>query len=301
MTQESQKNEEFLQAAQGSEHERLKEVLAFVNNKGGVGKTTTTVCLASALLRERKDWRILVIDLDSQCNASMLLGWNDKSKGNTVYEALKDGASLPVYETSAKNYGKEGGVFLCPGHTYMSGIDTALRMQRPAEMVLRKLFAKPIEDNTDRGLPLDITEAFDYVLIDCPPALGDITYNALTVSDGVVIPVEPDRLSADALSKTICVYTDCQKNLNRELRFRGILLTRVDQRATVVREFIEYIRNTYDKAVFNTMIRLTAMLKEAQGIGKDLYEYNPYGNTGMDYTSFAKEILETYSDVYGEK
>ena len=108
MTQESQKNEEFLQAAQGSEHERLKEVLALVNNKGGVGKTTTTVCLASALLRERKDWRILVIDLDSQCNASMLLGWSDKSKGNTVYEALKDGASLPVYETSAKNYGKEG-------------------------------------------------------------------------------------------------------------------------------------------------------------------------------------------------
>lgn len=272
--------------------DRLKEVLAFVNNKGGVGKTTSTVCLASAMLRENQNLRILVIDLDSQCNASLLLGWSDDRKGDTVYEALSVQKPLPVYETNAKNYGKEGGVFLCPGHTYMSGIDTALRMQRPAEKVLMKCFAQPIADNTTKNLPTDITEAFDYVLIDCPPALGDITYNAMMVSDGVIIPVEPDRLAADALSKTISVFKQCQNDMHPNLRFRGILLTKVVCPLTrVMREYINYIRETYGEAVFNTIIRATTKLKEAQGVGEDLYDYNPYSTTGMDYTSFAKEIL----------
>lgn len=271
--------------------ERLREVLAFVNNKGGVGKTTSTVCLASALLREDPNLRILVIDLDSQCNASLLLGWGEESKGDTVFEALSMQKPLPVYETNAKNYGKEGGVFLCPGHTYMSGIDTALRMQRPAEKVLMKCFAQPIADCTTKALPTDIAEAFDYILIDCPPALGDITYNAMMVSDGVIIPVEPDRLAADALSKTISVFKQCQNDMHPDLKFRGILLTKVDQRTRVVREYIDYIREIYGEAVFKTMIRVTTRLKEAQGVGEDLYSYNPYSNTGMDYTSFAKELI----------
>lgn len=275
--------------------ERLKEVLAFINNKGGVGKTTTTVCLASALLRENHNLRILVIDIDSQCNASMLLGWGDDSKGDTIFDALSMQKPLPVYETSAKNYGSDGGIFLCPSHTFMSGIDTALHLQRPVEKVLMKCFARPIADCTSHNLPTDIAEAFDYILIDCPPALGDITYNAMMVSDGVIIPVEPDRLAADALSKTISVFKQCQNDMHPDLKFRGILLTKVDQRTRVMREYIDYIRETYGEAVFSTIIRTTTKLKEAQGVGEDLYDYNPYSTTGMDYTSLAKEIINTYT------
>ena len=120
---------------------RLREVVAIVNNKGGVGKSTTAVTLASALHRRNYKWRILVVDLDSQCNATDLLRRSDDDFPVTVYDALSTQRPLPIYPTKVKSGSQGGGVFLCPGHKFMAQIDTALRMQRPAEKVLLRCFA----------------------------------------------------------------------------------------------------------------------------------------------------------------
>ena len=158
-----------------TDNSRLKEVIAIVNNKGGVGKSTTAVCLASALHRRNYHWRILVIDLDSQCNATDLLRNNGESEfQTTIYDALNTYQPLPVYPSKVKSGSQGGGVFLCPGHKFMAQIDTALRMQRPAEKVLLRCFANDIADNTGNDLPTDITEAFDYILIDCPHAKQNV-------------------------------------------------------------------------------------------------------------------------------
>ena len=269
---------------------RLREVVAIVNNKGGVGKSTTAVTLASALHRRNYKWRILVVDLDSQCNATDLLRRADDDFPVTVYDALSTQRPLPIYPTKVKSGSQGGGVFLCPGHKFMAQIDTALRMQRPAEKVLLRCFANDIADNTGNNLPIDITEAFDYILIDCPPALGDITFNAMMVADSVLFPCEAERLSIDALSKSISAFRECQRDLKPELKMRGILLTKVDERNTVTREYIRYMRDTYGTAVFNTQIRLTAKCKEAQGLDRDIYDYAPKCNTAVDYEELAKEI-----------
>ena len=269
---------------------RLKEVIAIVNNKGGVGKSTTAVTLASALHRRNYKWRVLVVDLDSQCNATDLLRQGTGDFQSTVYNALSNQQPLPIYPTKVRSGSQGGGVFLCPGHKFMAQIDTALRMQRPAEKVLLRCFANDIEDNTDGNLPTDITEAFDYILIDCPPALGDITFNAMMVADSVLFPCEAERLSIDALSKSISAFRECQRDLKPDLKLRGILLTKVDERNTVTREYIKYMRDTYGSAVFKTQIRLTAKCKEAQGLDRDLYDYAPKCNTAVDYEELAREI-----------
>ena len=278
-----------------TDNSRLKEVIAIVNNKGGVGKSTTAVCLASALHRRNYHWRILVIDLDSQCNATDLLRNNGESEfQTTIYDALNTHQPLPVYPSKVKSGASGCGVFLCPGHKFMAQIDTALRMQRPAEKVLLRCFANDIRDYSDCNLPPDIAEAFDYVLIDCPPALGDITFNAMMVADSVIFPCEAERLSIDALSKSITAFSECKQNLKPELRFKGILLTKVDERNTVTREYIKYVREQYGDSVFQTVIRLTAKCKEAQGLDRDLYDYAPKCNTAIDYEALAKELTSNH-------
>jgi len=269
---------------------RLKEVIAIVNNKGGVGKSTTAVTLASALYRRNYKWRILVIDLDSQCNATDLLRAEKEEYQSTVYDALSTQQPLPIYGTKVKSNSQGNGVFLCPGHKFMAQIDTALRMQRPAEKVLLRCFANDIKDFTECELSSDITEAFDYILIDCPPALGDITFNAMMVADSVLFPCEAERLAIDALSKSISAFRECQRDLKPNLKFRGILLTKVDERNTVTREYIKYVRDTYGETVFTTQIRLTAKCKEAQGLDRDIFAYAPKCNTAIDYEELAKEL-----------
>ena len=214
--------------------------------------------------------------------------------GEYSYDALNTYQPLPVYPSKVKSGSQGGGVFLCPGHKFMAQIDTALRMQRPAEKVLLRCFANDIADNTGNDLPTDITEAFDYILIDCPPALGDITFNAMMVADSVIFPCEAERLSIDALSKSITAFSECQQNLKPELHFRGILLTKVDERNTVTREYIKYVREQYGDSVFQTIIRLTAKCKEAQGLDRDLYDYAPKCNTAIDYEALAKELTSNH-------
>ena len=266
---------------------RLKEVLAVVNNKGGVGKTTTVQSLAAALTRLNKKMRVLVIDLDPQCHLSILHGWNmtdDFFTTPTIYSAMRSGGSLPVYKTNRER------VYLVPGDTTMQDVDSDLFRQMNPKKVLQKCFGAPLDDHTDDNLT-DIIHAFDYVFIDCPPALSQSTYNAMTVATGLIVPVQMEGLSVNGLGNIILAMRDVQSELNPNLELRGLLPTMVDARPRIVRDFIDYLKRSYGDNVCHTIIRRSVKMNEAQTMLKDIYDYKPYSPVGIDYEMLCKELF----------
>ena len=287
---------------------RLKEVLAVVNHKGGVGKTTTVQSLAAAIVRRHKDYRVLVIDADPQCHLSILAGWNpgdDYFVTPTIFTAMRRGTSLPVYRT------KRDGVFLVPGDDTMQSVDPDLYRQMNPKKVLQKCFGMPLDNQTDKVCPTgevvqpsvvtwerckkerlsNIIESFDYVLIDCPPALSETTFNAMTVATGMLVPVQLAGLSVNGLGKIIVAMRTVQSELNPNLELRGLLPTMVDARPKIVRDFIDYLKRSYGDNVCETMIHRAIKMDEAQTNGKDIYQYKQWSNVANDYDALAKELF----------
>ena len=277
---------------------RLKEVLAIVNHKGGVGKTTTVQSMAAAMARQHRDWRILVIDLDPQCHLSILGGFdvNQYMQYPTVYDALRRGGQLPVYRSQRER------VFICPASSDLQEVDSDLVRQMNPKKVLQKCFGQPIDDHTGDDMPrgsgtggkvglTSIIESFDYVLIDCAPALSQTTYNAMTVATGLLVPVQMEGLSVNGLGHLIVAMREVQSELNPQLELRGLLPTMVDARPKIVRDFIDYLRRSYGDHVTKTMIRRSVKMNEAQTMQKDIYDYKPYSPVGIDYEQLCKELF----------
>lgn len=266
---------------------RLKEVLAVVNNKGGVGKTTTVQNLAAAMVRDNPEWRVLVVDLDPQMHLSILHGWDpvdDFFNTPTLYSAMRNGSSLPVYKTT------RDGVYLVPGDMAMQDVDSDLFRQMNPKKVMQKCFGLPLDDHTGIGLT-NIIESFDYVLIDCPPALSQSTYNAMTVATGLLVPVQMEGLSVNGLSNIILAMREVQSELNTNLKLRGLLPTMVDSRPKIARGFMEYLERSYKGYVCRTKIRRSVKMNESQTMTKDIYQYKPYSATGTDYEALCKELF----------
>lgn len=287
---------------------RLKEVLAVVNNKGGVGKTTTVQSLAAAITREDRQARVLIIDKDPQCHLSLLHGWcasDDFFTTPTIYTAMRRGTALPVYRTKRER------VFIVPGDPTLQDVDADLMRQMNPKRVLAKCFGLPLDDHTDRQCPLGevvqpsviswpscesehlgkVIDSFDYVLIDCPPALSQSTYNAMAVATGLLIPVQMEGLSVNGLGNVIIAMREVQQELNPHLELRGLLPTMVDARPRIVRSFIDYLRRSYGENVTQTMIRRSVKMNEAQTAGRDIYDYSQWSPAANDYQMLAKELF----------
>ena len=269
---------------------RLKEVLAVVNNKGGVGKTTTVQSLAAALVRRKKMLRVLVVDLDPQCHLSILHGWdtnNDFFGTATIYTAMRRGGPLPVYKTNRE------GVYLTPGDYAMQDVDSDLFRQMNPKKVLTKCFSQPLDDHTGEGMG-SVLSAFDYVFIDCPPALSQSTYNAMGVATGLLVPVQMEGLSVNGLGNVIIAMREVQSELNPNLELRGLLPTMVDARPRIVRQFIEYLKRSYGDNVCETAIRRSVKMNEAQTMLKDIYAYKPgqWCSVANDYDALARELFD---------
>lgn len=271
--------------------ERLKEVISTVAMKGGTGKTTTVITLAGALMQCNKNLRILVIDLDSQGNISTLLGWNQQAGKRTIYEALRDKNSLPIYETNIKSESGKGGVFLVPFHPLLSSVEIELSRSMQPKVVLRKCFGKAIDDNTSQSLPDDITEAFDFILLDCPPALNDITFNAMSVSDSVIIPVQAERLAMDGLVVAMDAFQEFKEELKPDMKLKGILFTMLNERTSATKSLSKIITDNYKNQVLDVRIHRCTKVVEAQAMGLDLYDYAPSCTTAQDYLQLAKKII----------
>lgn len=285
---------------------RLKEVLAFANNKGGVAKTTTVQNVAAGLLLKNPDLRILCIDLDPQGNLSSLLGWVEKRRqvgavATTIAEALRNGDdnSLPVYESSQ-------GLYYVPASSFLSDIEPDLHRQMQSKLVLASLLGNEFLDMDNLYLHAPalsenvetryVEDVFDYVLIDCAPALSELTYNALGAASGVVIPVQLGSLSVDGIGRMIDAYKQVHKKLNHDLRMRGLLIVMADERTNIARDTIDYLRDTYQADVFRTRIRQTVKIGESQYQHEDIFSYAPDCTAAKDYGEFVDELLATQNE-----
>ena len=265
---------------------RLKEVLAVVNNKGGVGKTTTVQSLAVAMMRHNKSWRVLVIDLDPQGDLSKLYGWSKSRSGQpTVTDAMAvENRRLPIYKS-------DRGVYFVPSSPKLQKIEPKLQEQMQPYMVLRKLILGEVEDCTGEGIT-SIPHDIDYVLIDCPPALSMCTYNAMAVASGLLIPVQMEGLSVSGLAPVIVEMERVKRELNPGLELRGLLPVMIDPRPNIVKSFIEYLRQAYGENVCETTIPRSVKVNEAQTQKQDIYEYKQWSPVANAYEQLCNELFK---------
>lgn len=282
--------------------QRLKEILAFVNHKGGVGKTTTVQSLAAGLRRfgrgffgkgedgkERRP-RILLIDLDPQSSLSFLFGWNEAENSGkpTVYDALVQQSRLPVYQVRE-------GIYLAPASYRLISIEPFLNQMPVPRKALFKLFSKPLtviqgEELMQEGVS-SILEAFDYVLIDCPPALSLLTHNALSVASSVVIPIQLEMLATKGIAEILNAVQETREDLNPDIDIRGLLMVMSNDQTRITKEFKGYLGQKFDDYMFDAYTRRDTKMVEAQAKNQDIFEFAPYCRVGLDYEKFTKEIL----------
>jgi len=284
---------------------RLKEVLAFVNNKGGVGKTTTVQNVAAGLLRQDPSLRILCIDLDPQCNLSTLLGWRTKMEQLSghhynIYASLQDGdhSNLPVYKSTINS------LFYVPASPLLSGIEPDLYRQMQSKQVLSTLFGNRLHYMEQLYLTQDdpaakelysedityIEDSFDYVLIDCAPALSELTYNALAAATGVIIPVQLGSLSVDGLGRMTEAVRAVRGKLNPDLRLLGLLIVMSDERTKLARETAQFLQDNYDTTLYRTRIRQCIRVGESQYQYQSIFDYSPDCTAARDYAAFVTEL-----------
>lgn len=249
----------------------MTKIIAILNHKGGVGKTTSTINLAAAFQQKKK--RVMVIDLDGQANLTESFGYSIEEE-KTVYGAMKGEYPLPIIETGS-------GISLVPSCLDLSAAESELINEPGREMILRGLIAKVPDVNK-----------YDYILIDCPPSLGLLTLNALTASDYLIIPVQAQFLAMRGMAKIMNVIQIVQERLNPGLKVGGIVITQYDQRKTLNKSVSDLIKDSFCDQVFKTIIRDNVSLAEAPIKGQNIYEYNKNSNGAKDYMELAKEVLK---------
>ena len=272
-----------------SEKHELQEIIAVVNNKGGVGKTTTVQNLAAGLLRRDKHLRVLVIDLDPQCNLSSLLRLSPNSC-TTVYDAMCKQSGLTIY----KAY---NGVYAVCGSAQMQNIEqhlpngSSLREIKKGYYVLLKCIQSECIDETGEGLR-NLLEDFDYILIDCPPALSKSTYNAVVAASSVLVPVQMESLSVRGLKEILEVMDEVKEDgLNADIQLSGLLPVMIDGRTRFSKEMSEFLHDRFADKILKHGVRRCIKVNEAQGQNESIFDYAPYCSAGIDYEEAVKEIF----------
>ena len=250
----------------------MGKIISVANQKGGVGKTTTTVNLSTILAKKGK--KVLLIDTDPQGNATSGLGVS-KDVELSVYDILIGDTEFDetLQETAIKN------LKVCPSNISLAGAEVQLVSMMSREQRLKTKLDK-------------IKDQYDYILIDCPPSLGLVTLNAFTASDSVLIPVQCEYFALEGLGQLLNTVNLVKKHLNKNLEIEGALLTMYDARTNLSNQVVKEVKKYFEDKVYKTVIPRNVRLSEAPSYGVPITVYDPRSKGAKAYEKFAKELLK---------
>lgn len=252
-------------------------VISVVNQKGGVGKTTTTINLSAYLALKGK--KVLVIDLDPQGNATSGYGFDKSEIEASAYDLLINEATISevIQSTDRKN------VEMCPTNINLAGAEVELVSAMSRETILKSSLET-------------VLDKYDFVLIDCPPSLGLLTINALAASSGVLVPIQGEYYALEGLTQLIDTINLVKKHLNPQIGVFGVVITMYDGRTQLTRQVAAEVRKYFGEKVFDTVIPRNVRLAEAPSFGKTIAEYDPKSKGGLAYAELAKEVIKRAKD-----
>ncbi len=251
----------------------MAKIIAFANQKGGIGKTTSAINTAAALGLEGK--RVLLIDFDPQGNTSSGVGVNKRVLPTSAYDVIiaRANAEQAIMKTNFK------GLSLLPSNMNLAGAEFELVSADNREYRLRDAL-KPIEDD------------YEYMIIDCPPSLGILTLNALAASDGVVVPMQCEYFALEGLSQLVSTIRQVKKLYNPRLEITGLLITMFNGRLNLSLSVLEELKKYYKDRIFTTPVPRSVRLSEAPSYGKPIQYYDKYSKGALAYKDIAKELMQ---------
>ena len=250
----------------------LAKIIAVANQKGGVGKTTTSVNLAACLGAKKK--KVLLVDCDPQGNASSGFGVDKATlQGKTIYQVLID--NVPVADVIQKTEFK---VDILPANIDLAGAEVELVAAISRETRLKKAL-DAVRDN------------YDYIIIDCPPSLGLLTLNSLTAADSVLVPIQCEFYALEGVAQLMRTIELVRSNLNASLKLEGVVMTMYDSRTKLAEQVVAEVRNSFDTVVYKTMIPRNVRLSEAPSFGQPIIYYDKKSKGSEVYMKLAKEVI----------
>lgn len=250
----------------------MGKTIAVANQKGGVGKTTTSITLSTILAKKNKS--VLLIDADPQGNATSGLGL-EKETEKSMYDVLVD--ETPIEETLIDTKVKK--LKICPSNINLAGAEVELVSMMSREQRLKEKLE-------------EIKVKFDYIIIDCPPSLGLITLNAFTAADSVLIPIQCEYYALEGLGQLINTINLVKKHLNKELQIEGALLTMYDARTNLANQVVKEVKNYFGEKVYKNIIPRNVRISEAPSYGMPINIYDPKSKGAKSYEKFVKEFLK---------
>lgn len=247
-------------------------VISIANQKGGVGKTTTSINISTILAKKGK--KVLLIDADPQGNATSGIGIEKKTE-KSIYDVIIEETKIEevVLETQVKN------LKICPSNINLAGAEVELVSMMSREYRLKERIEEEKEN-------------YDYIIIDCPPSLGLITLNAFTASDSVLIPVQCEYYALEGLEQLMNTVNLVKKHLNKELELEGAVLTMYDARTNLSNQVVKEVKNYFEDQVYKTVIPRNVRLSEAPSFGMPISLYDPKSKGAKCYDKLVKEILK---------
>lgn len=256
----------------------MGKIIAVANQKGGVGKTTTSINLSASLAA--REYKVLLVDVDPQANASSGVGCSIEKIENTIYEVLINGENIEdnIVESSMPN------LLVVPSHINLVGAEIEMVNIDERELYLKKALM-PVKDK------------FDFIIVDCPPSLGLLTLNALSAADSVLIPVQCEYYALEGLGQLLNTISIVRYKLNPDLDIEGVLLTMFDSRLRLSNQVVEEVKRHFGSKAFDTVINRNVRLSEAPSYGKPVLLYDAVSIGAKNYIDLSKEVLDRNPDI----